>query len=129
LMIDIDHFKQINDSLGHSAGDEALRQVANACRDNLRQVDLICRYGGEEFVCLLPETSLANAAQTAERLRRCIEILAIQTHHHQVHLTVSIGVTCNFQPELSLQEMIDHADMAMYAAKQAGRNSVKIYRS
>jgi diguanylate cyclase (GGDEF)-like protein len=124
FLIDADHFKTINDSLGHEAGDRALRMLAAACRQGLRQLDVIGRYGGEELVVLLPETSAAVAYETAERLRHTVEQLRIPALEGEVRLTVSIGVATAGSDTETVAALINQADRALYEAKRSGRNRV-----
>lgn len=134
IMLDIDHFKAVNDAFGHAAGDHVLRHVAQLCRTALRKPDLIGRYGGEEFVILLPETSPDSAVQVAERLRALIEATPFDAHAHApARITLSLGVAtlpladCRDQPAPdSLQKLVDWADRGLYAAKQSGRNCVRV---
>ncbi|AHF05340.1 hypothetical protein MARPU_01235 [Marichromatium purpuratum 984] len=125
LMIDIDHFKSINDRHGHLIGDEVLQTVAGQLKLNLRHSDILCRYGGEEFAALLPETDLATACETAERLRQCIADTPVETDQGALSLTISIGVAelvGGFRTRLSA--LLECADRKLYAAKQAGRNRI-----
>lgn len=125
LMLDVDHFKSINDRHGHSAGDRAIRAVGRACRDGLRAGDLAGRYGGEEFVVLLPETALTAAAALAERLRERIAGIEIEGREGvPFALTVSIGLT-EFRRGQRLEDFIAAADGALYRAKMLGRNRVE----
>lgn len=124
LLLDADHFKNINDSHGHEMGDRVLRILANACRQNLRQLDEIGRYGGEEFVMLLPETSVALAVETAERLRAAIEQLHIPSASGDIRLTASIGIATASEGTESVAALINDADRALYNAKRGGRNRV-----
>lgn len=124
IMIDIDHFKQINDAHSHKVGDQVLRALAQRCKHILREVDLIGRYGGEEFAILLPGTNLENACHVAERLRQEIEIMPVPTDHGPVPVTISLGVTTATPDLKDLAVLLDRADTAMYQAKQAGRNRV-----
>jgi len=124
LMLDLDHFKSINDRHGHAAGDEVLRAAAKACRDSVRELDLLGRFGGEELVALLPETEASIAASVvAERIRRTVEALCVKAGEHTVTVTVSIGVADNASAG-SLEELLAAADRALYAAKRLGRNRV-----
>ena len=127
LMIDVDHFKNINDELGHLAGDRVLVSVGESIRKPLRPNDLVARYGGEEFSVLLPETALQNAVAIAERLRARIgEIDPGKTGEQQLPpVSVSIGIA-EFRSGDSLEDLIAAADAAMYAAKHAGRNCVRV---
>lgn len=125
LMIDVDHFKQINDRLGHLAGDQVLRRVAGIVRSALREVDSVGRYGGEEFLVVLPGTRLDSAVNTAERIRLAIEQIPIRIERDLVRVTVSIGAMSAGQDgPASVDELIDGADRAMYEAKHSGRNRV-----
>ena len=124
LLIDADHFKSINDEHGHDVGDRALRLLADTCRQGLRQLDVVGRYGGEELVVLLPEASSEVALETAERLRRSIESLRIPTLEGDIQLTVSIGIATVGPHTDSVAALINDADRALYDAKRAGRNRV-----
>lgn len=126
LMLDIDHFKHINDTYGHPTGDEVLRIVSRIMRDKLRRVDLLARYGGEEFVMLLPETTLLTAMNIAGRLCAALAAEPIPTEHGVVSLTASIGVAAltDYADQTFIQ-LLSWADQAMYRAKQAGRNQVQ----
>ncbi len=125
LLLDIDYFKRINDGYGHRAGDQVLRTVAGIMRVSLRQVDIPCRYGGEEFVMLLPETPLDTAMAVAQRLGATLAATPVPTEKGPVTVTVSIGVAALINGEnLTLDLLLERADQAMYAAKQAGRNRV-----
>ncbi|MFI5269309.1 MAG: GGDEF domain-containing protein, partial [Chloroflexota bacterium] len=124
FLIDADHFKLINDSHGHEAGDRALRFLASACREGLRQLDVIGRYGGEELVVLLPETSAGLAYETAERLRQSIEQMQIPLPEGEVRLTVSIGVATAGPETETVAALVNQADRSLYEAKRNGRNQV-----
>ncbi|MBP2310945.1 diguanylate cyclase [Azospirillum soli] len=126
LMTDIDHFKRINDTHGHAAGDEALKRFANLLRDDLRPSDLIGRYGGEEFVVLLPETELADAPAVAERLRAKVEGAELVHDGISFHMTVSIGVAAVDLRDGMIEAALNEADAALYRAKETGRNRVVI---
>jgi diguanylate cyclase (GGDEF)-like protein len=123
LMIDIDHFKRLNDSLGHAAGDVALVAVAEALRVTLRTEDLAARWGGEEFVLLLVGTPPEAAAQAAERIRAALAALALTHQDRAFTITASIGVA-TAHGAMDLAAVLHHADEALYAAKAAGRNRV-----
>jgi diguanylate cyclase (GGDEF)-like protein/PAS domain S-box-containing protein len=127
-MIDIDHFKQINDTHGHAAGDQVLVGLANRLRQRIRDIDIIGRYGGEELLVVLPETQLAQGLLAAERARGHVEQHPIRTEHGEIPVTISVGVA-EIDAQISdLAALVDRADSAMYAAKQAGRNRVMAYR-
>ncbi|HEX2667457.1 MAG TPA: diguanylate cyclase [Gammaproteobacteria bacterium] len=124
FLIDADHFKAINDTHGHDAGDRVLRLLAATCRQGLRQLDVLGRYGGEELVVLLPETPAGLALETAERLRRSIEQLRVPALDGEIHLSVSIGVATATSDTESVAALINQADRALYEAKRGGRNRV-----
>jgi diguanylate cyclase (GGDEF)-like protein len=128
IMGDLDHFKQINDSHGHPAGDEVLKNVALRLRSELRPYDLAGRYGGEEFLLILPTCDLAAAARRAEQLRLSISEDPIQTHAGSLPVTLSLGVTVSrAEAQFSVQELLQQADHALYRAKERGRNCVQTY--
>ncbi len=124
LMLDIDHFKPINDTHGHLAGDEVLKAVAAACGEVVRTGDLLARLGGEEFAVILPETDLAHALRAAERLRETVAKLRCELQDGVVSPTISIGVAMLAGPGETLSSLLRRADHAMYAAKAQGRNRV-----
>ncbi|HET8554274.1 MAG TPA: two-component regulator propeller domain-containing protein [Rhodanobacteraceae bacterium] len=126
LLVDVDHFKQVNDTHGHAAGDTVLATMVKHCRKQLRTNDIIGRYGGEEFAICLPETSLESAMALAERLRQDIAATEVVTPVGSVRITVSIGVA-SLSPTSgdSLDILIARADKALYVAKEAGRNCVR----
>jgi diguanylate cyclase (GGDEF)-like protein len=129
MMLDLDHFKQVNDSLGHLAGDEALRGFTALISGEVRPVDRISRYGGEEFAVILPETSAAGVLATAERIRQIIATRPIRVDgERHVSLTVSIGVATYPDDADSEEKLIGAADQALYAAKHGGRNRALQYR-
>jgi diguanylate cyclase (GGDEF)-like protein len=127
LVLDIDHFKQINDAYGHAAGDQALAATAALMRRASRGGDLVARLGGEEFCVVLPETDLAGAATAAERLRSALEQEHVLFEGHRLHLRASFGVAacCGDAPE-SGSDLLRRADAALYRAKAAGRNRVEV---
>jgi two-component system cell cycle response regulator len=129
LMCDVDHFKAINDSHGHLAGDEALKMVAYVLRGAVRKDDVLARYGGEEFVVVARETTLEGAEALAERIREAVERSRCAWHGHDLGVTVSIGVTVSsglaqLVPGRSERALLEAADRALYLAKQGGRNRV-----
>jgi diguanylate cyclase (GGDEF)-like protein len=125
MMIDIDHFKTVNDTYGHLVGDRVLQRVAQMIKTSIREGDLIMRYGGEEYLVVLPAASQNDAQQLAERLCRIIEEMEIRDGDQRIHTTISIGITSISQEDTNNeQDMLRHADEALYAAKQAGRNCV-----
>lgn len=123
VMLDIDHFKAINDTHGHGVGDEVLLDVAQACRQALRASDCFARFGGEEFVALLRGTQGADAAATAEILRKTVATLAFESRTPPA-VTVSLGVASYLANSESLHDILNEADRQLYAAKAAGRNQV-----
>jgi diguanylate cyclase (GGDEF)-like protein len=124
LMIDIDHFKRLNDSQGHATGDRALQHLATVMGSQLRDIDHLARWGGEEFLALLPATAAADAAALAERLCERVRNLPLQADGLPVPLTASVGVAEWLGPHDSLTQLLGRADRALYEAKQAGRDRV-----
>ena len=125
LMLDIDHFKSVNDIYGHAAGDQILKIVARALVTLVRDIDIVARYGGEEFVILLLETDLAGAYISAERLRQGVGQTVAITDQGPLQVTLSIGIACTRAESEELTSLLVRADSALYAAKQAGRNRVE----
>jgi len=126
LVLDIDYFKSINDGYGHDAGDDVLREFATRMRKSIRGIDLACRYGGEEFVVVMPETDMAIAAMVAERVRRRIagEPFVIQQSGHAIDVTISIGIAALRDANDTAATILRRADQALYRAKRDGRNRV-----
>ena len=127
LMIDSDSLKQVNDTLGHETGNRLLQQTVECIQDRLRQTDLVARYGGDEFVALLPETPCASAASVAERIRKSIESFVLASREPKVSATVSIGVACYPNHGVDFESVLEKADQAMYASKTAGKNCVTVF--
>ncbi len=125
LMVDVDHFKRLNDAAGHRAGDETLRKVCDVLRTRVRKVDTLARYGGEEFMILLPQTSKADAMEVAEKLRRAVAEAQGLASTGQV--TISVGVACYPVDAAEQDTLIDCSDSALYASKRGGRNQVSAY--
>jgi diguanylate cyclase (GGDEF)-like protein len=125
IMIDIDHFKAINDNHGHIVGDDVLRDVAQACKSALRSSDCFARFGGEEFVALLHLTDSAGAVAVAEILRKTVATLAFENRTPPA-VTVSLGVAGYLASSESLHDILSEADRQLYAAKAAGRNRVMV---
>ncbi len=125
LLIDVDHFKQVNDRHGHLCGDELLRRIAAAAADLLRQPDLLARYGGEEFVVFLPHTDTLGAIDVAERLRERVKGLVLDWAGQRVTTSVSIGVAPLRLEMASIDWLLHEADTALYTAKAEGRNCVR----
>ena len=126
VMLDIDHFKSINDSHGHFVGDQVLIAMARATENLLRGTDIMSRWGGEEFVILMPETPLAGAAILAERLREELARLAVVTPAGALRFTVSAGVAARGEPDAGITDIMQRADTALYTAKHHGRNRVQV---
>lgn len=129
LMVDIDHFKVLNDNYGHHIGDQVLRQVTSLLVKDMREVDTVARYGGEEFVIILPETSEEEAAAVAQRLRKTVQNseFNIESLKDQESLTISIGIAVYGRDANCRQKLIEFSDLALYAAKARGRNQVFTY--
>jgi diguanylate cyclase (GGDEF)-like protein len=127
LLLDLDHFKHINDSHGHLAGDAVLRQVAELLQASLRAHDMAARYGGEELLLLLPDTDQDIALEVAERLRLAIAQMTVISDDLRLSVTASFGVA-QLQPQQSAEQWIERADMALYRAKREGRNRVCVDR-
>ncbi len=128
MMLDLDHFKNINDTYGHMVGDEVLIEIAHVIRQQLRSFDIPARFGGEEFTVILPETDLPNAVGVGERLRKAFEKLSFSSSKGGFSVTVSIGVTgFNHSSGITEDIFIEEADRALYYAKQHGRNRVISY--
>jgi diguanylate cyclase (GGDEF)-like protein len=127
LMLDLDSFKKINDRFGHMAGDRFLREIGTLVRSSLRGADIPCRFGGEEFCALLPETDLAGARAIAERLRSDIGALQLREGAHYLGTTVSIGIACYpLHFEGSVSGLLQKADEALYRAKREGKDRVVV---
>jgi diguanylate cyclase (GGDEF)-like protein/PAS domain S-box-containing protein len=129
LMLDIDHFKKVNDAFGHEAGDLALQQVAAALKSSVREIDMLGRMGGEEFAVLLPNTLLPDAALLGERIRLSITNLSLQTAGGALigTITISVGAAAFSAEMASIDDLLRNADTAMYHAKNSGRNRVEMY--
>jgi diguanylate cyclase (GGDEF)-like protein len=127
LMLDIDHFKRINDTYGHPVGDEAIKAMAGAASKYLRPTDVIGRFGGEEFVVLLPHTDEPGAIIAAERIREAVSQVMVQAGDKVVTFTVSIGAATHAK-RVKIDQLLECADQALYAAKQGGRNQVRVGR-
>ncbi|MBD1582863.1 GGDEF domain-containing protein [Pseudoalteromonas sp. S16_S37] len=125
LMFDLDHLKALNDTLGHHAGDQAICKVAQTCKKTLRQTDIACRFGGDEFVVILPHIKHQQATQTAQRLREAVEeAFSGSSNASHSPITISVGVTEILTSDMSYSQALKRADAAMYEAKHKGRNIV-----
>ena len=128
VLIDIDHFKKVNDTYGHQVGDDVLAKTAFFLERNIRSVDIVARYGGEEFIILMPEISCQHANLIAERLRQCIAETPMAEEHHKVMITISSGISClDNKDELSFDTLLYRADQALYRSKDEGRNRTTIW--
>jgi len=129
VLLDLDHFKVINDVHGHSVGDEVLCALGEVLQDGLRQGDVVGRWGGEEFMVILPNSDVAGARITAERLRQSVEDLALDSIKPSMKVTASFGIAVydGFDPEIDASVLISWSDTAMYSAKEAGRNKVSAH--
>jgi diguanylate cyclase (GGDEF)-like protein len=126
-MIDVDHFKKVNDQYGHANGDQALRLIAEVFRENIRAFDSLARYGGEEFVVVMPGSNPEDATAAAERLRMAVETVVFEPlpgHRHK--LSVSVGVSCTSDEVSTPEQLLHTADLALYEAKHGGRNRVEL---
>jgi len=128
VMVDIDHFKKVNDTLGHTEGDQALIKISSLLKSSVRKKDIVARYGGEEFILMLPEAVLKESFLIAERIRRLVEETSFEVGKTEVNLTVSMGIS-NFPSHRakSKEDLIRMADQALYDAKKGGRNKVCIF--
>jgi diguanylate cyclase (GGDEF)-like protein len=128
VMVDIDHFKQVNDTFGHPDGDRVLCKIASLLKGSVRKDDTVARYGGEEFVLILPGAKLEVTSVIAERIRRLIETTTFEIEKGQIHISISIGISnLPVHPARSKEELIKMADHALYNAKKEGRNRVCIF--
>lgn len=125
IMLDLDHFKQVNDTYGHQFGDAVLRWVSRLLKDNIRRLDIPCRYGGEEFALILPGTSLPRALKLAERLRRALSEAGLDLEDQTLRITASFGVDV-YEPheDLSAMAFLERADRYLLEAKAQGRNLI-----
>jgi len=127
LMADVDHFKQINDRYGHKAGDLMLRAVGDLMKKCVRSADIVCRYGGEEFVIVMPGASAPTVSKCAEEIRARFQALSVVSENHEIRDTVSLGAAIYPLHGVNVDEVFVHADRAMYQAKQEGRNRVVVF--
>jgi diguanylate cyclase (GGDEF)-like protein len=126
IMLDADHFKKVNDTHGHEAGDQVLRQLADTARAQLRTEDVFARLGGEEFVVLAPDTSIQGAMELAERIRAEVEARHVPVKGGRLAFTISLGVAQTLEQDTDLEATLRRADLALYEAKENGRNQVRL---
>ncbi|MEC9254410.1 MAG: GGDEF domain-containing protein [Pseudomonadota bacterium] len=124
IMVDLDHFKNINDTWGHESGNQVLQTVAQLLQDQTRKLDICCRYGGEEFAVILPSTELMLARQVAERCLNALRETVIPLDETDLQVTASIGVAVADNSAKTAESLIENADECMYEAKRGGRNQV-----
>ena len=127
ILLDFDHLKHINDTFGHLAGDDALKTFADICRKNIREVDLLARFGGDEFVVLLPEADQDQARQIAERMRQELAQSPFEIGAKRILLTVSMGIASLLGDRDTVETLMHRADQALYAAKESGRNCIVVW--
>jgi diguanylate cyclase (GGDEF)-like protein len=128
IMIDLDHFKDVNDTYGHAAGDEVLRVTCRTFKRSLREIDVLARLGGEEFVVMLPETNAEGASSAAEKLRGSLSKAIVANGPHEIKTTASFGVAQVWSGDQSVDEVLGRSDSALYQAKNSGRNCVRVFR-
>jgi diguanylate cyclase (GGDEF)-like protein len=127
LMLDLDHFKKVNDTYGHPAGDMVLSDVGEILKKHIRRNDLACRYGGEEFAVVLPNVSKESVYSVYERFREMVSTQSFKCESKQFNITVSIGIAFSNDAE-SVNDLLAHVDQALYQAKESGRNRIVIYK-
>ena len=123
ILLDIDHFKVLNDTYGHDYGDIVLQKVASALQDSIRSMDKVARWGGEEFLVFLPETNKEQASHLAEKLRLAVSNIELTYQDKLLQVTVSLGV-CEYNQQGEYKDMVKQADLGLYKAKETGRNKV-----
>ncbi len=127
MMLDIDFFKNVNDTHGHPVGDEVLKKVSDILKASLRSSDLVARYGGEEFCVLMPQSQAKEAKKLAERLREKIELTQVSKSQPELRITMSIGLADFEREQKTAKELLTNADQALYRAKENGRNRVEVF--
>jgi diguanylate cyclase len=129
-MLDIDHFKKVNDTLGHPVGDRVLCEIGSLLKNSVRKKDTVARYGGEEFILILPDANVEASSMIAERIRQSVEKTSFEAGQAQINLTVSIGISnLPSHRARSKEELVKMADLALYEAKGGGRNRVCVFDS
>jgi len=126
-LLDVDYFKTYNDRYGHLVGDVVLKETSRTIKENIRQIDLLGRYGGDEFVLLLTETNLAQAEFVAERIRKTIASKMIKAYDEELQLSVSIGGAFFPAHAHDFKALIEKADQALYQAKESGKNKYQVF--
>jgi diguanylate cyclase (GGDEF)-like protein len=129
IMFDLDHFKTINDNFGHLLGDQILKTLCEECRHALRENDVLARFGGEEFIIILPNTAQAHAEQTAERIRTKIVANVIGKLPQKINFTISFGVSQMLENDINSEQVLQRVDKALYQAKAAGRNKTVVFNA
>ena len=125
VMVDIDHFKLVNDTYGHEAGNLVLQQIADILKDEVRTTDVVCRYGGEEFAMIFPETHLRLAVKVADRIRETIALTPVNYNDEEISITASMGASVYIKTSiLDVVDFVDSVDKYLYEAKQSGRNCI-----
>jgi diguanylate cyclase (GGDEF)-like protein len=127
MMVDADNLKTANDTHGHDVGDQLIRHVASCIADQLRSTDVVARYGGDEFVCLLPHTDGAGAALVAERIRQRVAARTIRAGPTDIATSVSIGIAASPEHGTEFDTLVKNADLALYVSKSQGRNRVVLF--
>ena len=129
IMLDIDFFKKVNDTYGHKAGDDVIRFIAATIKKSIRKVDFAARYGGEEFVILLYNTSIAAAANIADKIRNIVRDSTVNADGSPLNVTISLGVSSFPMPSMNAESLVKHADTALYYSKEHGRDQVSVFNS
>jgi diguanylate cyclase (GGDEF)-like protein len=127
IMADVDHFKRVNDVYGHQAGDLVLQSIAKLFKQCVRAVDIVCRYGGEEFVIIMPGVTLSTLSKSAEEIRFRCQAMCMTYKEQEIRVTLSMGLAAYPKHGLQMDELLIRADQSMYSAKQQGRNRVILY--
>jgi diguanylate cyclase (GGDEF)-like protein len=127
IMMDIDHFKRVNDTYGHEAGDLVLKAISEALSEHSRRGDFACRFGGEEFVVVMPNMNLETAYERAEHLRQSLNLLRVPYEYYSLSVTISMGIACYPENGQTRETILRAADQAMYGAKEAGRDHILSY--
>ena len=129
IMLDIDFFKKVNDTYGHKAGDDVIRFISATIKKSIRKVDFAARYGGEEFVILLYNTSIAAAANIADKIRNIVRDSTVNADGSPLNITISLGVSSFPMPSMNAENLVKNADTALYYSKEHGRDQVSVYNS